>query len=151
MAIAENRKARYDYAIGETFEAGVVLTGSEVKALRQGRANIAEAYVSVEGDGVWLVNASIEIVPGTAQGRLAAPHEPRRPRRLLVHKREAARIAEAVQRSGMTAVALSLYWGGRGLAKVAVALAKGKRQYDKRQAVREREWGREKARLLKNG
>lgn len=145
--VAENRRARFDYAVSEEFEAGLVLTGPEVRAMRSGRANIAEAYVSPEGGELWLVNSSIEAVGGAVPG-FGAAYEPRRRRKLLLGRREIARISEEVSRGGMTAVPLSLYWNERGIAKIRIAVARGRKAHDKREAVKQREWKREKSRLM---
>ena len=144
--VAQNRKARHDYAIEETFEAGIVLTGTEVKSLRQGRAAITEAYAGEREGELFLLNAHIPEY--TAASRFN--HEPRRPRKLLLHRREIAKLVAAVQRKGMTVVPLSVYFTATGLAKVELALARGKRTYDKRIAVKERDWKRQKARLLRD-
>ncbi len=143
---AQNRKARHNYAIEETFEAGIVLTGSEVKSLRQGRAAINEAYAGERGGELFLFNAHIPEY--TAASRFN--HEPRRPRKLLLHRREIAKLIAAVQRKGMTVVPLSVYFNATGRAKVELALARGKRTYDKRVAAKERDWKRQKARLLRD-
>ena len=144
--IAENRRARYDYFLEEPFEAGLVLTGSEVKSLRTGRANIAESYVSVEGDEVVLINADI---PPFAQAN-RFNHEPRRHRKLLLHRKQLDRLIGAVQREGRTIIPTKLYWSDKGLAKLEIALAKGKKLHDKREATAERDWQRDKARLLRD-
>jgi len=144
---AENRKARHQYSIEDTLEAGIVLTGSEVKALREGRAQIAESYASVEGGELWLINGHI---PEFSQAKARAfGHEPRRRRKLLVHARELARLAQAVGREGMTIVPLKLYFNEKGIAKLLLGLAKGKKLADKRETDKQRDWAREKARLLK--
>jgi len=143
--IAVNRKARFNYHIGETFEAGIALAGSEVKSLREGKATIAESYVSPEKGEVWLVNATI---PEYRQaGRFN--HEPRRPRKLLLHKRQIGKLMGAVDREGMTIVPLKLYFNDRGMAKVEIALAQGKKLHDKRETEKKRDWQREKGRLLR--
>jgi SsrA-binding protein len=144
--IAENRRARFDYFLEQTFEAGLSLTGSEVKSLRNGRANIAESYAAVEGDQIVLVNA--DIPPYTQANRFN--HEPRRPRKLLLHRKEIDRLIGAVQREGRTLVPTKLYWNEKGLAKLEIALAKGKKTHDKREATAERDWQRDKARLMKD-
>jgi len=144
--IAENRRARYDYFLEQSFEAGLALTGSEVKSLRNGRANIAESYAAVEGDEIVLVNADI---PPYAQAN-RFNHEPRRPRKLLLHRKEIERLIGAVQREGRTIIPIKLYWNDRGMAKLELALAKGKKAHDKREATAERDWQRDKARLLKD-
>jgi len=144
--IAENRRARFDYFLEQTFEAGLSLTGSEVKSLRNGRANIAESYAAVEGDQIVLVNADI---PPYAQAN-RFNHEPRRPRKLLLHRKEIDRLIGAVQREGRTIVPTKLYWNDKGLAKLELALAKGKKVHDKRETEAERDWKRDKARLMKD-
>jgi SsrA-binding protein len=141
--VATNRRARHDYFIGETFEAGLVLTGTEVKSLRQGRATIAEAYVSVAGGEAWLENAYI---PEYTQGTWTN-HAPRRKRKLLLHPREILALAEGARDKGTTIVPLRLYFV-RGLAKVEIALGTGKKLYDKRQALRERQDAREAERAI---
>ena len=143
--VAQNRKARHNYFIEETIEAGIMLTGTEVKSLRGGRANIGDAYASVKGGEIFLMNAHISEYPG---GNINN-HAPLRPRKLLLHKREIVRLIGALQRDGMTLVPLSLYFNARGIAKASLGLAKGKRQYDKRATVKEREWKRDKARMMK--
>ena len=144
--IAENRRARFDYFLEETFEAGIMLTGSEVKSLRTGRANIAESYASVEGDEVVLINADI---PPFAQAN-RFNHEPRRHRKLLLHRKQLDKLIGAVTREGRTIIPTKLYWNEKGLAKLEIALAKGKKLHDKREATAERDWQRDKARLLRD-
>jgi len=143
--IADNRKARFNYEIGEVFEAGIMLTGTEVKALRQGRATIAESYADTKGGELWLINANI---PEYLQGG-RDNHEPKRARKLLLHKRQIAKLASAVEREGMTIVPLKMYFNDRGRAKIEVAVAKGKQLHDKRATDRKRDWNREKGRLLR--
>jgi len=143
--IADNRKARFHYAIGEVFEAGVALTGSEVKSLRTGKANIGESYASTRDGELWLLNSNISEYKQA--GRFN--HEPKRPRKLLLHKRQISKLIGAVEREGMTLIPLKLYFNERGRAKIELALAKGKKLHDKRDAVKERSWDREKARLLR--
>ena len=143
--IADNRKARFNYEIGEAVEAGIALTGTEVKSLRESRANIAESYVSPEGGEVWLINANIPEYKQASRFN----HEPRRARKLLLHKRQIDRLVGAVQREGMTIVPLKLYFNARGMAKVEIALAKGKQLHDKRETEKKRDWQREKARLMR--
>jgi SsrA-binding protein len=145
--IAENRRARFDYFLEQTFEAGLALTGSEVKSLRNGRANIAESYAAVEGDEIVLVNADI---PPYAQAGPHFNHEPRRHRKLLLKRKEIDKLIGAVQRDGRTIIPTRLFWNDRGLAKLEVALAKGKKEHDKREATAERDWQRDKARLMKD-
>jgi len=143
--VAENRKARHNYFVEDTLEAGLVLTGTEVKSLREGRADIGEAY-AVERDGeMYLVNAHISEYRGGNRFN----HPPRRDRKLLLRKREIDKLIGAVQRSGYTVVPLKLYFNQRGYAKVLLGIAKGKKQHDKRQSTKERDWKREQARLLR--
>lgn len=143
--IADNRKARYSYEVLDTLEAGIALTGTEVKSLREGHANIQESYASVEDGELWLINS---YVPEYSAGN-RYNHEPRRRRKLLVSKRELARLAQAIEREGMTMVPLRLYFNDRGLVKLQLALARGKKLHDKRETEKRRDWQREKARLLK--
>ncbi len=144
--IAVNRRARYDYFLEETFEAGLALTGSEVKSLRAGKANIAESYASPEGrDLVWL-NANIPPYEGANRFN----HEPRRPRRLLLHRRQIDRLLGAVRREGRTIVPTRLYFNDKGLAKLELALAKGKVAPDKRASEAARDWKREQGRLMRD-
>lgn len=144
--VAENRRARYDYLIDEKFEVGIQLLGSEVKALRAGRANIAESYASAEGGELWLINSYIPEYAPAAQFN----HEPRRKRKLLVRKRELHKLAAAVEREGRTLAPMRLYFNARGIAKLEIALAKGKKAHDKREATKDREWKRNQARLLRD-
>ncbi len=143
--IAQNRKARHEYIIESTLEAGLMLTGSEVKSLRQGRCSIGEAY-AYEQDGE-LYLRGMHISPYDAANR--QNHEPLRPRKLLVHRRELAKLIAQVQRGGYTLVPLSIYFSERGIAKVELALARGKRKADKRETEKKRDWSRQKARLLR--
>jgi SsrA-binding protein len=143
--VAENRKARFNYAIGETFEAGLQLVGTEVKSLRQRKANIAESYISPERGAIWLINSNI---PEYAQAN-RFNHEPKRARKLLLHKKEVNKLSGAVQREGMTIVPLKLYFNERGLAKLELALAQGKKLHDKRESEKARDWQREKGRLMR--
>jgi SsrA-binding protein len=145
-AVAVNRRARFDYEIEETFEAGLMLMGSEVKSLREGRANIAESYVSPERGEIWLINA--DIPPYGPANRFN--HEPRRHRKLLLKKNEIEKLAGAVTRDGRTIIPLRLYFNGRGIAKLQIGLAKGKKTVDKRETIKRREWDKQKSRLLKN-
>lgn len=143
--VADNRKARHNYEIGEVLEAGIALMGSEVKSLRSGKATIAESYATDEGGEIWLINANI---PEYIQsGRFN--HEPKRKRKLLLKKREMAKLATAVQRDGMTLIPLQLYFNRRGIAKLALALAKGKKLHDKRESEKKKDWDRQKGRLLR--
>lgn len=144
--VAENRRARFDYAIGDIYEAGIVLTGTEVKALRFGEGSIAESYAEVSDGQVWLINSNI---PEFSHGN-RFNHEPKRPRKLLLHEREINKFHGAVSRQGMTLVPLSVYFNGRGRAKVELALAKGKKAHDKRETIKERDWKREQGRLLRD-
>ena len=144
--VAENRKARYEYRIEETWEAGIALTGTEVKSLRSGQANIAESYASAESGGIFLINAYI---PEYKQAGAFFQHEPRRPRQLLLKRKEIAKLRIAVERQGMTMVPLQLYFNARGRAKLRLALAQGKKFEDKREDIKKREWQRQKARLMR--
>jgi SsrA-binding protein len=144
--VAENRRARYDYYIEDTFEAGIALTGTEVKSLRFGEGSIGESYAEVKDGEIWLVNANI---PEFSHGN-RFNHEPKRPRKLLLHEREINKMHGAVAREGMTLVPLSVYFNGRGRAKVELALAKGKKAHDKRETIKERDWKREAARILRD-
>ena len=143
---AANRRARFNYEIGQTFEAGIVLAGTEIKSLRAGQSSIADSYASEKGGEMWLYNAYI---PEYLQAN-RFNHETRRPRKLLLHKREIGRLASAVQREGMTVVALRIYFNDQGRAKVELALAKGKKLHDKRDTEKKRDWDREKGRLLRD-
>ena len=144
---AENRKARFNYEVLDTVETGLVLTGTEVKSLRGGHANIQESYASVEGGELWLINS---FLPEYLQGN-RFNHEPRRRRKLLVSKRELSRMAQSVEREGMTLVPLKIYFNDRGRAKLLLAVARGKKLHDKRETEKQRDWNREKGRLLKTG
>ena len=143
--VAVNRRARFDYTLEDTFEAGLQLVGTEVKSLREGKANIAEAYVSPEKGEVWLINSDIA---SYSHGN-RFNHAPRRPRKLLLHKKEIRRLFGAAAREGRTIVPLRLYFNDRGIAKLQIALAKGKKTVDKRETKKERDWNRQKQRLLK--
>jgi SsrA-binding protein len=143
---AQNRRARHDYLIHETIEAGIVLKGSEVKSLREGRGSIGEAYASEEDGELWLRNAFIPEYAGTNK---AFTHEPRGARKLLVHRRELAKLAIAQQRKGMTLVPLKIYFNESGMAKVLLGLGEGKKHHDKREATKQRDWSRQKARLMR--
>lgn len=144
--LAENRKARFDYEILDKLEAGMVLTGTEVKSLRVGKANIAESYASFEKGEFWLINSYISEY--TEANRFN--HDPRRLRKLLVSKKEASRMFNAVSREGMTIVPLRLYFNNKGRVKIEIATAKGKKLHDKRETEKSRDWNREKSRLLKS-
>ncbi len=144
--VADNRRARFDYEIGETFEAGMALTGPEVKSLRGGKATVAESYAAVDRNGeVILYNANI---PEYLQAN-RFNHEPKRPRKLLLHAKEIAKLAKGVEREGMTIVPLRVYFNAKGRAKVALALARGKQLHDKREAEKTRDWNRDKSRLMR--
>jgi SsrA-binding protein len=143
--VAENRKARFNYEIEDTIEAGIVLTGSEVKSLRAGKANIAESYASNEDGEIYLINAHVAEYPGAARDG----HEPTRRRKLLLHKREMARLLGAMQRQGMALVPLRLYFNARGIAKLQLGLGRGKKVFDKRETEKKRDWERHKGRLMR--
>ena len=143
--VAENRKARFSDFIDDTFEAGIALGGSEVKSLRQGKANIAESYASEQNGEIYLINAYI---PEYLQAN-RLNHETRRPRKLLLHKREASRLIGAVQKEGMTLIPLRIYFNDRGRAKLELALARGKKLHDKRETEKSRDWERQKGRLMR--
>lgn len=144
--IADNRKARFNYEIEEVFEAGIELKGTEVKSLRQGKSNVAESYAAEYDGEMWIYNLYI---PEYTQGN-RFNHEPRRPRKLLLHKRQINKLAGAVQKEGKTVVPLKVYFNEQGRAKLEVALARGKKVHDKRETEKKRDWNREKQRLLKN-
>ena len=144
--VAENRRARFDYFIDDKFEAGIMLTGTEVKSLRFGEGSIAESYAELRGGEVWLVNAN---VPEFSHGN-RFNHEPGRSRKLLLKKREAVRLINATQRDGVTVVPLSIYFNDRGRAKCELGVAKGRRQADKRAAIKDRDWKRDQARVMRN-
>jgi SsrA-binding protein len=142
--VAQNRKARHNYFIEETFEAGLSLTGTEVKSLRGGRSTIAESYVTaIEGEA-WLVNATIPEYSGGNRNN----HEPRRPRKLLLHRSQVNKLIGAIQRQGRTVVPLQVYFNEKGRAKLEIALALGKKAHDKRASIKERDWQRQRSRLL---
>jgi SsrA-binding protein len=143
--VAENRRARYEYFIEDVYEAGIMLTGTEVKSLRFGEGSIAESYAEVKNGEVWLVNSN---VPEFSHGN-RHNHSPKRPRKLLLHEREIAKFHGAVERKGMTLVPLSIYFNSRGRAKVELALAKGKNSADKRATIKERDWKRDQARIMR--
>lgn len=143
--VARNRRATHDYFIDERYEAGLSLAGTEVKSLREGRGNINEAYAAEQGGEIYLVNAYIPEYSGERH----FSHEVRRPRKLLLHRKEINRLTGALQKKGQTLIPLQLYFNPRGIAKVELGLARGKRQYDKRQSIKERDWKREQERLLK--
>lgn len=144
--VAENRRARFDYAVEDTFEAGIELTGTEVKSLRHGQCSINEAYVGPKGDEIYLFNANI---PEYQQAGPKLQHEPARIRRLLLHRKEINKLLGSVTREGYTIVPLKMYFNNRGIAKLLIGLAKGKKQHDKRETIKKRDWGREKQRIMK--
>ena len=144
--VAANRRARFEYFIEDRFEAGIALSGTEVKSLRFGEGSIAEAYAEVREGQAWLVNANI---PEFSHGN-RFNHEPKRPRKLLLHAREIEKMIGAVERKGMTMIPLSIYFNGRGRAKVELALAKGKQAHDKRATVKERDWKRDQQRIMRD-
>ncbi len=143
--VAENRRAKFDYAIDEKFEAGIALTGTEVKALRAGEGGIAESYAEVRDGEVWLINSNI---PEFSHGN-RHNHLPKRPRKLLLNGKEISRLTGAVERKGMTLVPMSIYFNGRGKAKVELALAKGRQARDKREYIKNQDWQRDKARIMR--
>ena len=143
--VAENRKARFNYEIGEVFEAGLVLTGSEVKSLRKGKATIAESYADAKDGEIWLINSNI---PEYLQAH-RYNHTPKRPRKLLLHQNQINKLAGAVDREGMTLVPLKIYFNDQGRAKIEIALAKGKKMHDKRETEKKRSWERERGRLMR--
>jgi SsrA-binding protein len=145
--VSLNRRARHDYFIEETIEAGIVLAGTEVKSLRTGQASIQESFATPKDGTIYLLNAYI---PEYKQAGAHLQHETRRPRQLLLHKRQIAKMLGAVKREGMTLVPLGVYFNKRGIAKVEIGLAKGKQQRDKRAAVKDREWKRDKARIMRS-
>ena len=145
--VAENRRSRREYSVEDTLEAGIMLVGSEVKSLRQGKANIAESYASVEDGGLYLINCDIPIY--NAANRFN--HEPKRKRKLLVSKRELSKLSQEVERAGRTIVPLKLYFNDRGLAKLLLGVATGRKSHDKREVEAKRDWARQKARIMKEG
>ena len=145
--VAQNRRARFDYFIDETLEAGIVLVGTEVKSLRSGRASINESYAGEQSGELFLVNA---FIPEYGQAGRWLQHETKRPRKLLVKRRELAKLLSAIRRDGVTIVPMSVYFNVRGIAKVRLGLARGKRKSDKRETEKERDWQRDKARLMRD-
>ena len=143
--VADNRRARFNYEIGEVFEAGIALTGTEVKSLRSGKATIAESYADARGGEIWLINSNIPEYLQAGQFN----HAPKRRRKLLLHKRQVNKLAGAVEREGMTLVPLRLYFNERGRAKLELALGRGKKVRDKRETMKKRSWDRERGRLLR--
>ena len=144
--VAENRRARFDYAIEDKFEAGIALVGTEVKSLRMGQCSINEAYIGPKGGEIFLYNANI---PEYSQAGAKAQHDPKRIRKLLLHKREVNKLMGAVQREGYSIVPLRLFFNGRGLAKLELALAKGKKAHDKRETIKQRDWNKQKSRIMR--
>ena len=145
--IAQNRKARHDYFIEETYEAGIALVGTEVKSLRSGKASIGESHAHEQDGEIFIINAHI---PEYTQGN-RNNHYPRRPRKLLLHKRQISKLIGLVNTKGITLVPLSFYFNKRNIVKVELAIARGKKKHDKREAMKDRDWGRKKERLLKEG
>ncbi len=145
--VADNRRARFDYELGERFEAGIVLTGTEVKSLRHGHCSINEAHVGPQNGELWLFNADIAVYQ---QASAATQHEPKRARKLLMKKKDVGKLMGSTQREGYTIVPTRLYFNSRGLAKVEIALAKGKKSHDKRETEKKRDWSREKARIMRD-
>lgn len=143
--VAQNRRARFDYFIEDTMEAGLMLTGSEVKSLRDGKASIVESYATEENGEIWLINAHIPEYPGAKH----FGHAPRRHRKVLLHKREMERLSGQIKREGVTLIPMEVYFNERGIAKLALGLARGKKKVDKRETIKERDWQRDKARLMR--
>ncbi|WP_339778906.1 SsrA-binding protein SmpB [uncultured Thalassospira sp.] len=143
--VAQNRRARFDYFLTETFEAGLALRGTEVKSLREGKGNIQESYAEPKNGEIWLINAYIP----EYQSKMPFGHEERRPRKLLLHKREIAKMSDAVNKKGTTLVPVKVYFNDRGIAKLELAIGEGKRKSDKRDAIKARDWQRDKARILR--
>jgi SsrA-binding protein len=147
VTVADNRRARFDYALEDKFEAGIILTGTEVKSLRHGQCSLNEAYVGPHKGGIWLINCHIpEYAPAGQQRQ----HEPKRMRQLLLKKKEQAKIFGAVSREGYTVIPTRLYFNGRGIAKLEIALAKGKKLHDKRETEKNRDWNRQKGRIMRD-
>jgi SsrA-binding protein len=146
VTVTDNRRARFDYTLEEKFEAGIQLVGTEVKALRHGLCSINESYVGPKAGEIWLFNANIAEY---SQAGSATQHEPKRERKLLLKKKEVDKLLGATQRDGYTIIPLRLFFNGRGIAKIEIALAKGKKVHDKRETEKKRDWGREKARLMR--
>ena len=144
--VADNRRARFDYEILQTFEAGIALQGSEVKSLREGRSNLAESYAAMKGGELFLINSNIPIYREANRFN----HEPKRPRKLLLHKKEIDKLSAGVLREGLTVVPLKMFFNPRGRCKVDIALARGKKLHDKREAIKTRSWDRERARVMRD-
>ena len=147
QTVADNKRARFDYEILEKFEAGIMLVGTEVKSLRLGQCSIAESYVGPKDGDIWLWNANI---PEYQQAGPKMQHEPQRPRKLLLHKREIHKLLGGVNKAGQTIVALKLYFDKRGMVKVEIALARGKKQHDKRETEKKRDWDKQKGRIMRD-
>ena len=145
--VADNKKARFDYALEDTFEAGIMLTGTEVKSLRMGQGNIKEAYVGPKDGAIWIFNANI---PHYQQAGPKMQHEPLRPRKLLLHKREIDKLLGAVSRDGYTIMPVKLFFNDHGMAKLNIALAKGKKGFDKRETQKKRDWDKQKGRIMRD-
>ena len=145
--VVDNKKARFDYALGDIVEAGIMLVGTEVKSLRMGQANIKEAYVGPKSGEIWLFNANI---PEYQQASQHLQHDPKRPRKLLLHKREVDKLLGAVTREGYTIMPMKLYFNERGIAKLTIALAKGKQAHDKRETKKKRDWDKQKGRIMRD-
>lgn len=143
--VALNRKARYDYALSDEIEAGIVLTGTEVKSLRQGRANIGDSYVSERNGEMWLQNADIALYPSSRQN-----HEPRRSRKLLLHEKQIKKLLGQTKTKGVTVVPTALYFNARGVAKIKICVARGKKEFEKRDTIKKRDWERDKARIIRS-
>lgn len=146
IVVAQNRRARFDYFIDETIEAGLILTGTEVKSLRSGKASIGESYATDNHGELFLINA---FIPEYERAHKSLNHEARRPRKLLIGRRDLGRLVGAIQRKGVTLIPLSIYFNARGIAKLELGIATGKKLHDKRQTSKDRDWGREKARLMR--
>ncbi len=144
--VADNRRARHEYEILQTFEAGLVLQGSEVKSLREGRTNLAEAYATMKKGELFLLNSNIPEYSKASRFN----HDPKRPRKLLLHAKEIQKLSNGVTREGLTIIPLKIFFNPRGRAKIDIALAKGKKLHDKREAIKDRDWSREKSRLLRD-
>lgn len=145
--VASNKRGHFDYQIEEKFEAGIMLAGTEVKSLRHGQCSINEAYVGPKDGEIWIFNANI---PEYKQAGRSLQHEPQRPRKLLLHKREIDKLLGSAQRSGYTIVPLKLYFNNRGMVKIEIGLGKGKKEHDKRETKKQRDWGREKQRIMRD-
>lgn len=147
QTVADNRRARFDYHIEDKFEAGIMLAGTEVKSLRHGQCSLNEAYVGPKDDAIWLINAHI---PEYQQAGKHLQHDPKRPRKLLLHKREINKLLGAVAKEGYTIVPVKLYFDKRGMAKLEIGLAKGKKAHDKRETQKNRDWNRDKQRIMRD-